>query len=246
MYQSLYNTVLTQTIKFRSSNKLTPITISDTAIAHLKTVQTSLNEQISLLTSQIATFTQKARDATSKQNRIVAFSALKSRKLSEAALQKRSDALARIEEVLNGVAQAASDAEVIKSLEGGASALERLNKDIGGIERVEKVIDRVREGIEESEDVGRVIAEMGSSRVDEDEVQEEFDAMLKAEEQKERKLQEERARKEAEEQARKEKENKAVEDAAKQDGLVEELKSVSLNASPEETESKLLEEPIPS
>lgn len=217
-------------------------------------MQTSLNEQISLLTSQIATFTQKARDATRKQNRIVALSALKSRKLSESALQKRSDALARIEEVLNGVAQAASDAEVIKSLEGGASALDRLNKDIGGIERVEQVMDRVREGIEESEDVGRVIAEMGSSRVDEDEVREEFDAMLEAEEEKERKVQEERERRkremEREERARKEaekeKQSKAIEDAAKQDGLVEELKSVSLNASPEETDSELLEEPIPS
>ena len=221
-------------------------------------MQTSLDEQILLLTAQIATFTQKARDATTKQNRILALSALKSRKLSESALQKRSDALARIEEVLNGVAQAASDAEVIKSLEGGASALERLNKDIGGIERVEKVMDRVREGIEESDDVGRVIAEMGSARVDEDEVQEEFDAMLKAEEEKQRKRQaemerrklelerEERARKEAEEQARKEQEAKVTDDAAKQDGLVEELKSVSLNASPDETESRLLEEPIPS
>jgi charged multivesicular body protein 7 len=236
---------------------LAPITTSDTAIAHLKTVHNSLDEQRSLLTAQIATFTQKARDATSKQNRIVALSALKSRKLSESALQKRSDALARIEEVLNGVAQAASDAEVIKSLEGGASALERLNKDIGGIERVEKVMDRVRDGIEESDDVGRVIAEMGSARVDEDEVQEEFDAMLKAEEEKERKRQaememklelerEERARKEAEEQARKEQEGKVTDDAAKQDGLVEELKSVSLNASPDETESMLLDEPIPS
>ena len=221
-------------------------------------MQTSLEEQISLLTSQVETLTQKARDATSKHNRIVAISALKSRKLSESALQKRSDALTRIEEVLNGVAQAASDAEVIKSLEGGATALERLNKDIGGIERVEKVMDRVREGIEESEDVGRVIAEMGSSKVDEDELQEEFDAMLKAEEEKERKLQEERertkrelereekARKEAEERARKEMEKKIEEDDANQAGLVEELKSVSLNPSPDETYSKLLEEPIPS
>jgi hypothetical protein len=88
-------------------------------------------------------------------------------------------------------------------------------------------------------------------------VQEEFDAMLKAEEKEQkrqaemerRKLElerEERARKEAEEQARKEQEAKVTDDAAKQDGLVEELKSVSLNASPDETESKLLEEPIPS
>jgi charged multivesicular body protein 7 len=224
-------------------------------------VQSSLEEQISLLTSQVTTFTRKAREATVKHNRIVALSALKSRKLSESALQKRSDALARIEEVLNGVAQAASDAQVIKSLEGGATALERLNKDIGGIERVERIMERVRDGLEESEDIGRVIAEMGSSRVDENEVQEEFDAMLKAEEEKERRLQEEgdrakreleqeeKVRKAAQEQTKEKEnkeENKANEDAAKQDGLVEELKSVSLNPSPQEEESRRLEEPIPS
>ena len=244
--------LLIQTIKFRSSNTiLTPITTTDTAIAQLKTVQLSLTEQISLLTSQCGSFTQKARKATSGHNRIVALSALKSRKLAESALQKRSDALIRIEEVLNGVEQAASDADVIKALEGGASALERLNKDIGGIEKVEKIMDRVRDGIEESEDVGRVIAELGSSRVDESEVLEEFDAMLKVEEDKERQLKgelEEKIRWETEAKEREKQEREKAEEEAeleKQNGLVEELKSVSLNA-PEDEPLQIAKEPIPS
>ena len=245
--------MLIQAIKFRTSNSpLTQITSSDTAIAQLKTVHLSLTEQITLLTTQYETFTQKAREATTKHNRIIALSALKSRKLSESALQKRSDALAKIEEVLNGVEQAASDAEIIKTLEGGASALERLNKDIGGIERVERIMERVREGLEESEDVGRVIAEMGSSRVDEDEVQEEFDEMLKAEEDKKREIEEKVKRERLEEEVRKQRQEEearkqveAKKEEEKQDGLVEDLKSVSLDA-PEDKDSRVLEEPIPS
>lgn len=245
--------MLIQAIKFRSSNSpLTQITPSDTAIAQLKTVHLSLTEQITLLTTQYETWTQKAREATTKHNRIIALSALKSRKLNESALQKRSDALAKIEEVLNGVEQAASDAEIIKTLEGGASALERLNKDIGGIERVERIMERVREGLDESEDVGRVIAEMGSSRVDEDEVQEEFDELLKAEEDREREIEEKGKRERLEEEVRKQRQEEearkqveAKKEQEKHDGLVEDLKSVSLDA-PEHEDSRVLEEPIPS
>jgi charged multivesicular body protein 7 len=129
--------------------------------------------------------------------------------------------------------------------------LERLNKDIGGIERVEKIMDRVREGIEESEDVGRVIAEMGSSRVDESEVQEELDAMLKAEEDKERQQKrelEEKTKRETEAKEREKREQEKAEMEAEreyQNGLVEELKSVSLNA-PEDKPLQTVEEPIPS
>jgi charged multivesicular body protein 7 len=242
---------LTQAIKFRPSPTaaLSPITISDTAIAQLKTVQSSLSEQIDLLTTQSETYTQKARDATKRNNRIVALSALKSRKLTESALQKRVDALARIEEVLGGVEQAASDVEIIKCLEGGASALERLNKEIGGIDRVEKVMDRVREGVEQSEDFGRVIAEMGQGRIDDVEVQDEFDEMLKAEQEKAKLQDQLEKQKEQEQQALLEKEKERVEAEKKQDVLVENLKSVSLEPPKEEvkgTATESTEEPIPS
>ena len=185
-------------------------------------------------------FTQKAREATKKNNRIVALSALKSRKLAESALQRRVDALAQIEEVFRGVEQAASDVEIIKALEGGATALETLNKDTGGIDRVEKVMDRVKDGIEEADDIGRVIAEMGRASVDDADVEEEFDEMLKAEEESQRKRQEllekDRLREEAEK---------------KQDTLVEDLKSVSLESLelPKDkitaTSTPQTEEPIP-
>jgi charged multivesicular body protein 7 len=243
---------LRQVIKFHDSKQAASITKSDVAVAQLKSTQLSLTEQIDLLISQCDAFTQKARDAASKKSRIVALSALKSRKLTESALQKRVDALAQIEEVLNGVEQAASDVEILRTLEGGAKTLERLNKDIGGIERVEKVMDQVREGIEVSEDVGRIIAEMGSSKVDESEVQEEFDEMLKAEQERERlekervekeRLEKERLERERHEQLEREQqemakkkiglEDKATEEEIKEDRLLSELKSVSLE-SPEE------------
>jgi charged multivesicular body protein 7 len=129
--------------------------------------------------------------------------------------------------------------EVLKTLEGGASALERLNKDIGGIERVERVMDRVREGVEMSEDGGKVIAEMGSGKVDEEEVQEEFDELLKAEEEERKREQEEKDKKEAEEKARLEEKRDKT--------LVEELENVSLNPPKDDVEVSVegAQEPIP-
>jgi len=224
---------------------LTPITTSDTSIAHLKTVRLSLTEQISLLTTQSQSLNLKAREALSNKNKILALSALKSRNLTEFALQKRSDALSKIEEVLNSVEQSISDAEVLKSLESGASALERLNRDIGGIEKVEKIMERVREGVEQSEDIGKVIAEMGAgARVDEEEVQEEYEEMVKAQEEKERKaaLEKEREREKLEKLEKLEKE--------KTEKVVEDLKNVSLNPSEENVREKqqehVLEEPATS
>ena len=212
-------------------------------------MQLSLTEQISLLTAQIDSYTQKTHEATAKKNRIVALSTLRSRKLAESALQKRSDALAKIEQVLAGVEQAVSDAQILKTLEGGASALERLNREIGGIERVERIMDRVRDGIEESEEVGKVIAELGASRVDEMEVEEEFDELLKAAEEEEKqkremeRIKQQQAEREKALQEKLQKEKEKIDKVPEEEGLVEEMKTVSLEPSPKETPQT--ESPIP-
>ena len=123
--------------------------------------------------------------------------------------------------------------------------MERLNRDIGGIEKVEKIMERVREGVEQSEDIGKVIAEMGAgARVDEEEVQEEYEEMVKAQEEKERKaaLEKEREREKLEKLEKLEKE--------KTEKVVEDLKNVSLNPSEENVREKqqehVLEEPATS
>ena len=227
---------------------MTAITESDTAVAHLKSVHLSLTQQIALLTTQSQTYTTKAREATTHKSRILALSALKSRKLTEAALFKRTDALAQIEAVLAAVEQAASDAEILQSLEGGTKALDALNREIGGIERVERVMERVREGVEGVEEVGRAIAEMGAGGgVDEEEVLEEFDEMVRVEEEKERMAKEERESKVTAEQEReaKEKADREKIEEEKHNGLVEELKNVSLTGPEEKEQKEMIEEAIP-
>jgi len=152
-----------------------------------------------------------------------------------------------------GVEQAASDAQIIKTLEGGATALEKLNKEIGGIEKVEKIMDRVREGMEESEEVGKVIAELGSSRVDEEEVEEEFDELLKAEEEEQQKKREMENLKREEEAARQKaaqeksmieaKMPQVVPSKEKQTDLADELNNVSLE--PKSREPLEIEQSMP-
>ena len=110
-------------------------------------------------------------------------------------------------------------------------------------------MDRVREGIEESEEVGKVIAELGASRVDEAEVEEEFDELLRAADEEERqkkemeRIKQEQAAKEKALQEKAQKENEKNEKVQEEEGLVEEMKIVSLDPSPKETPQT--ESPIP-
>jgi len=86
--------------------------------------------------------------------------------------------------------------------------------------------------------VGKIIAEMGSGKIDESEVQEELDDMLRTEVERERL---EKVEREQREMGKKEADKSKV----KEDRLVSELKSVSLQ-SPGDTERKELEEAIAS
>lgn len=61
--------------------------------------------------------------------------------------------------------------------------LRRLNKQTGGVEKVEAVMDALKEQMDEVEEVTRVIGEEGA-QVDEGEVEEELEEMLRAEEKK--------------------------------------------------------------
>src|SRR5205085_12031044 len=133
---------------------------------------------------------------------------------------------------------------------------------------VGRVMERGREGVDESEEVGRVIAEMGvqAGAVDEDEVKEEFEEMLRAEERERAKkeeikrLEREIAKREAEE---KEKAEKAKVEAAQQrdktseeaalktteakseDGLVKDLENIRITPEEPATETRPVEDAIP-
>lgn len=190
------------------------ITNEDTAIASLKNLVTELRTRIEALTVRVDYLSQGARDAVAKKNIVSARSILRSKKLAETMLEKRTGTLAQLEEVLASIEQAADQVEFMHVMEISTGVLRGLNKEVGGVERVDRVVDQLREQMSEVDEVGEVMSEVGKERVDELEVSDELEVMEREERERvdaaeraererrakvEREKMKERERKEAEE-----------------------------------------------
>ncbi|KAI0380381.1 Snf7-domain-containing protein [Hypomontagnella monticulosa] len=186
------------TIKIRSSTEDTVITEEDSAIASLKELIEDLTQQTEVLTRRIDELNIAAQDAVRRKNRIAALAALKSKKLAETNLSQRHATLSQLEDVAAKIEQAADNVQLVKVMQSSTVALRNLNAKVGGADKVDEVLDNLREQMGEVDEVGNIIAEAGpAAAVDETEVDDEFEAMLAEEREKEEKA--ERIKQEAQE-----------------------------------------------
>ncbi|KAG0643663.1 Snf7-domain-containing protein [Tuber brumale] len=179
--------VANNTIKFKPpTGELTPVSLHDTTIANLKTLITSLHTTISTLSTKISTSDAKARTAIQSSNKHAALSALKSKKIAETSLESRAKSLAQLEEVLVKIEQAADNIELVRTLEDSSKVLAGLNQRAGGVEGVDKVADELREQMDETGEITRILGEEtgAMAQVDDGEVEGEFEALLQEEERK--------------------------------------------------------------
>lgn len=198
------------TIKIRSSSQAEDVSITeeDSAIASLKELMEDLTRQTEVLNRRIDELNIAAQDAVRRKNKIAAMAALKSKKLAETNLSRRHTTLSQLEDVAAKIEQAADNVQLVKVMQSSTVALRSLNAQVGGADKVDTVLDNLREQMGEVDEVGNIIAETGpAATVDESEVDDEFEAMLaeerKKEEEAERIKREAQQEKEAEETRRK-------------------------------------------
>ncbi|KAL2148581.1 hypothetical protein VTH82DRAFT_2135 [Thermothelomyces myriococcoides] len=180
------------------------ITTEDTSIAQLRELIASLTHQTALLGRRIEELTAQAKQAVAKSNRVAALSALRSRKLAESTLARRFATVNQLEEVAAQIEQAADNVQLVRVMEASGAALAGLHARVGGVERVEDVVGRLREQMAAADEVASILAESaGTVVVDEAEVDDELAAIEGEEKRKaeeaERIAREERERREAEE-----------------------------------------------
>ncbi|CAZ85663.1 unnamed protein product [Tuber melanosporum] len=196
LHKQKLTTLPPQTIKFKPpTGELTPVSPHDTTIANLKTLITSLHTTISTISTKISTSDAKARTAIQSSNKHAALSALKSKKIAETSLESRAKSLAQLEKVLVKIEQAADNIELVRTLEDSSKVLAGLNKRVGGVEGVDKVTDELREQMNETGEITRILGEETSAmaQVDDGEVEGEFEALLQEEERKVRMKEDEEA-----------------------------------------------------
>ncbi|KAI9765669.1 MAG: hypothetical protein M1840_007227 [Geoglossum simile] len=176
-----------KTIKFKApSDSVITITTEDTTIASLKSIIADLSQQISSLAFRIDTLSTVARNAVSGKNRVSALASLRSKKIAETTLSRRSETLAQLEQVYTNIERAVDQVEIVRVMEASTAVLKGLHAEVGGAERVEQVVEELREEMGNVGEVGEIIAEAGdpSLIVDDEEVDDELEAMEREEKEK--------------------------------------------------------------
>lgn len=189
-----------QTVKLKGPSETeVKITQEDSTIASLKTLMGDIEAQINTLTQRVDTLSASARDAVAKKNFVSAKASLRSKKMAETNLSRQSATLGQLEEVYSKIGQAADNVELVRIMEGSTGVLANLNAEVGSIERVDNIVDDLKEQMTQVDEINNVIGEVGqNAAIDEGEVDDELEAMEAAERQKVETA--ERAAREAEEQ----------------------------------------------
>ncbi|KAI1113413.1 Snf7-domain-containing protein [Nemania sp. NC0429] len=175
------------TIRLRDPAETATILEEDSAIASLKELMEELTRQTEVLSRRVDELNLVALDAVHRKNRVSARAALKSKKLAENNLATRHATLSQLEEVAAKIQQAVDNVQLVRVMESSTGALRSLNAQVGGADRVDAVLDDLREQMGQVDEVGNVIAEVGTGAVvvDEAEVDDEFEALLAEERRKE-------------------------------------------------------------
>lgn len=227
-----------QTIKFKSptESEPSPITTEDTNIASIRTLISSLEPQIQQITTRISELDKTAKEAVAKKNIIAAKSALRSKKLADTKLQQRTATLAQLEDVFARIEQAADQVEMVRVMEASSQTLRSLNEKTGGVEKVQDVMEGLREQMMDVDEIGQTLNEASMGAVDEGEVEDELEAMENVEREKveavERKEREAKEAKEAETQAEETKRRLAELDSLGEKKSVEAMQSREMETEP--------------
>jgi charged multivesicular body protein 7 len=155
------------------------ITQQDTTIASIKTLVATMSKQVTNLEAKIIQLNTSAKTALADKNRVSALAAVRSKKMAEQNLKQRLDTLMQLEEVYTRIEQAAGQIEIVQVMQASTGVLRGLHTQIGGAERVEDIVEELREEMSKVDEVGSIMNETGPV-IDEGEIDEELEALEKA------------------------------------------------------------------
>ncbi|KAM0668047.1 hypothetical protein ACQRIT_000546 [Beauveria bassiana] len=174
------------------------ITEDDKAIASLKEVTLKVKHQADLLSARIDELELDAKKALARKNKVSALAALRQKKAAEQTLSTRYATLNQLEETANKIEQAADNVAVVQALEASSGVLRSLNAQVGTPDKVDTVMDELRERVADTEELAALLAESTGAPVDEGEIDDELAEMEREARDKEEEKQAESAKHEIE------------------------------------------------
>lgn len=135
--------------------------------------------QVVMLSTRISALSESAQNAINNQSRTSALAALRSKRLTETTLTQRSETLVLLEEVYSKIEQAADQVAIVRVMEASTGLLRNLHAQVGGIDKVENVIEGLRNEMGKADEIGSVIeaGAQGDSVIDDSAVNEELESL---------------------------------------------------------------------
>ena len=100
-------------------------------------------------------------------------------KVAESTLARHSEVLAQLEGVYSKIQQAADQVEIVRVMEASTGVLKSLNCKVGGVEKVQDVVEELREEMGKVEEIGDIMngVSQGEATIGDGDVDEELEAM---------------------------------------------------------------------
>ncbi|KKK15920.1 hypothetical protein P175DRAFT_0521580 [Aspergillus ochraceoroseus IBT 24754] len=159
-----------------NANSSHKISAQDRAILDLKNQRDNLHRYQRRITVLTDRETAIAKECLARNDRKRALLALRRKKYQESLLAKTDAQLAQLEQLTSQVEFALVQKDVLFGLQQGTHVLRTINKEMGGIEGVEKLMGESEEARAYQEEISQMLAGCLSNQ-DEDEVEDELEAL---------------------------------------------------------------------
>ncbi|KAI5370859.1 Putative Snf7 family protein [Septoria linicola] len=156
-----------------SKNKVSD---QDRAILDLKIQRDKLHQYQKRVTTITNRETEIAKECLRLGNKQKALLALRRKKYQESLLAKTDQQLAQLQALTSDVEFALVQKDVLFGLQQGTAVLKEINKEIGGLEKVEMILSESEEARAYQEEINEMLVGKMSNE-DEDAVEDELEAM---------------------------------------------------------------------
>lgn len=164
-------------VKMPDANDKKGITDEDASVAQLKELTEKLKHQTDLLGSRVDELTIEIKAALARSNKVRALAALKAKKQAETSLTQRYATLAQLEQVAAKIEQASDNVALVQVMEASTGVLKTLNAQVGGVDRIDGVMDGLRDKISDTEELTAILSENVGQAVDDGEIEDELAAL---------------------------------------------------------------------
>ncbi|KAJ5546910.1 SNF7 family protein [Penicillium frequentans] len=159
-----------------NTNSSPKISSQDRAILDLKNQRDKLKQYRKRITVLTDRETEIAKECLAQNDRRRALLALRRKKYQESLLDKTDGQLAQLEQLASQVEFSLVQKDVLFGLQQGTEVLQAINKEMGGIEGVERLMGETEEARAYQEEISQML-EGNLTNQDEDDVEEELAAL---------------------------------------------------------------------